>query len=92
MGSDVSSNTSAEVSIGDSNGTAFAEQVRLSVKPMRLKLVMKLDRYESTSRYRLGPDGKPILVEQVADMSGSAMGQEGQLRNVITYSDYRTVK
>jgi len=53
---------------------------------------MKLDRYESTSRYRMGPEGKPLLMEQVAEMSGSGMGQEGQVRNVITYSDYRAAR
>lgn len=92
MDSDVSSNTSADVTVTEANGAAFAEQVRLSVKPMRLKLIMKLEHYESTSRYRLGPEGKPVLIEQVADMSGSGMGQEGQIRNTITYSDYRAVK
>lgn len=92
MDSDVSSNTSADLSVSEANGTAFVEQVRLTVKPMRLKLIMKLDQYESTARYRMGPDGKPLLVEHTADMSGSGMGQEGKGHTVITYSDYRPVK
>jgi hypothetical protein len=92
MDSDVSSNTSADVSVTEANGTAFAEQIHLSVRPMRIKLLMKLDRYESTARYRMGPEGKPLLVEHTAEMSGSGMGQEGQGRTVITYSDYRPAK
>ena len=92
MDSDVSSNTSADVTISEANGTAFAEHVRLTVKPMRLKLIMKLESYESTARYRIGPEGKPLLVEHTADMSGSGMGQEGKAHTVITYSDYRSVK
>lgn len=92
MNSDVSSNTSADVTVSEANGTAFAEQVHLTVKPMRLKLIMKLDHYESTARYRMGPEGKPQLVEQIADMAGSGMGQEGKAHTVITYSDYRPVK
>jgi hypothetical protein len=92
MDSDVSSNTSADVTVNEANGTAFAEQVRLTVKPTRLKLIMKLEHYESTARYRMGPEGKPQLVEQVADMAGSGMGQEGKARTVITYSDYRPAK
>lgn len=92
MDSDVSSNTSADVTVGEANGAAFAEQVHLTVKPMRLKLIMKLDHYESTARYRMGSDGKPQLVEQVADMAGSGMGQEGKVHTVITYSDYRPAK
>ena len=92
LDSDVSSNTSADVSVSEANGTPFAEQVRLTVRPMRLKLIMKLERYESTARYRMGPEGKPLLVEHTADMSGSGMGQEGKGHTVITYSDYRAVK
>jgi len=92
MDSDVSSNTSADLSVGEANGTPFVEHVRLTVRPMRLKLIMKLDQYDSTARYRMGPEGKPLLVEHIADMSGSGMGQEGKAHTVITYSDYRPVK
>lgn len=92
MDSDVSSNTSADLTVTEANGTVFVEQVRLTVKPMRLKLIMKLEQYESTARYRMGPDGKPLLVEHTADMSGSGMGQEGKAHTVITYSDYRPVR
>lgn len=92
MDSDVSSNTSADVTVSEANGTPFAEHVHLTVKPMRIKLLMKLEHYESTSRYRMGPEGKPLLVENTAEMSGSGMGQAGQGRTVITYSDYRAMK
>ena len=92
MDSDVSANTSADVSIAEANGAPFAEHVHLTVRPMRLKLIMKLDRYESSARYRIGPEGKPILVEHIADMSGSGMGQEGKVHTVATYTDYRAIK
>jgi hypothetical protein len=92
MDSDVSSNSSADVSVTEANGTAFADQVHLSVRPTRIKLLMKLDRYESTSRYRMGPEGKPLLAENTSEMSGSGMGQEGKGHTVITYSDHRSVK
>jgi hypothetical protein len=91
LDSDVSSNASTDVSVTDGNGNPFAEHVHLTVKPMRLKLIMKLDSYESTARYRMGPEGKPLLVEHVADMSGSGLGQEGKAHMVITYSEYRAV-
>ena len=69
----------------------FVEQVRIAVKPMRLKLVMKLDLFESTSRYRVGPEGKPLLMEQTSDMAGGGMGMEGKMHTEVTYSDYRPV-
>jgi len=90
--SDLSRETTAEASVGEANGVPFIEQVKLSIKPTRIKLIMKLDHYESMSRFRMGPDGKPVLAEQVADVTGSGMGQEGTLHQVITYSDYRAVK
>ena len=90
--SDLSRNTTADASVGEANGVPFVEQVKLSIQPTRIKLIMKLDYYESTSRFRMGPNGKPILVEQIADVNGSGMGQEGKLHQVITYSDYRSVK
>ena len=89
--SDVSQNTRAEAAVGEANGVPFVEQVRLSIAPTRIKLIMKLEQYESASRFRMGPEGKPLLVEQVADMTGSGLGQEGRLHQVITYSDYRPV-
>jgi hypothetical protein len=89
---DVSQNTAADVSVSEANGVVFAEHVHLAVRPMRIKLLMKLERYESTARYRLGPGGKPLLVEHTADMTGSGMGQEGRVHTVITYSDYKAVK
>ena len=92
MDSDVSSNSSADLTVGEANGAPFVEQVHLTVKPTRIKLLMKLERYEATSRYRIGPEGKPLLVENSAEMSGSGMGQEGQGHTTITYSDYRLVK
>jgi len=92
MDTDVSQNASTDATVSEANGVPLAEHVHLTVKPMRIKLLMKLERYESTARYRIGPEGKPLLSEQTADMSGSGMGQEGKGHTVITYSDYRAVR
>jgi hypothetical protein len=89
---DVSQNSSAEAWLSDANGTPFVEQVRITVKPMRLKLVMKLQKFETTAHYRVGPDGKPILTESTTEMAGSGMGQEGTMHTVATYTDYRGVR
>jgi len=91
LDSDVSHNSTAEASISEANGVPFAEQVRITVKPMRLKLIMKLDRFDSSSRYRIGPEGIPLLMEQTSDLAGSGMGMEGKVHTEVTYSDYRLV-
>ena len=89
--SDVSQNATVETSVNATNEVPFAEQVHFTVKPMRLKLIMKLESYESTARYRIGPEGKPLLVEQTTEMKGSGMGKEGHVRTAVSYSDYRAV-
>ena len=89
---DVSHNASAEVSVAEVNSMPVAEQVRFTLRPMRLKLLMKIDRFETVARYRIGPGGKPVLMESTSEMAGSGMGREGTMRNTTTYSDYRAVR
>ncbi len=91
LGTEASQNATAEATVSESNGVPFAEEVRTTVRPMRLKLVMKLERFELRSRYRLGPEGNPLLLEQTSDISGSGMGMEGEVHSAITYDDYRAV-
>jgi hypothetical protein len=91
MDTDVSQNATADASVSEANGVPFVEQVHVTIKPMRLKLVMKLQKFESSSRYRIGPEGKPLLMEQSSDMSGSGMGMEGVAHTEVAYSDYRAV-
>jgi hypothetical protein len=91
MDSDVTQNATAEATLGEANGVSFVEQLHVSVRPMRLKLIAKLESYEYTARFRVGPEGKPLLTEQNSEMSGSGMGQEGHVHTVVTYSDYRAI-
>ena len=91
LDTDVSQNATADATVSETNGLPFVEQVHITVKPMRIKLLMKLDSFESTSRYRIGPEGKPLMVEQTSDLSGSGLGQTGGAHSVVTYSDYRAV-
>jgi hypothetical protein len=91
MDSDVSQNATADASVSEADGTPFVEQLHVTIRPMRLKIIARLESYEFTARYRLGPEGKPLLVEQTTDLSGSGMGQEGKVHTVVTYNDYRVV-
>lgn len=91
MDSDVSQNATADASVSEGDGTPFVEQLHVTVRPTRIKLIAKLESYEFTARYRIGPEGKPLLMEQTTDLSGSGMGQEGKMHTVVTYYDYRAV-
>ena len=91
MDSDVSQNATADAIVSEGVGVPFVEQLHVTVRPMRLKLIAKLESYEFTARYRIGPEVKPLLMEQTTDLSGSGMGQEGKVHTVVAYSDYRAV-
>lgn len=91
MDSDVSQNATADASASETDGVPFVEQLHVTVRPTRIKLIAKLESYEFTARYRIGPEGKPLLMEQTTDMAGSGMGQEGKVHTVVTYYDYRAV-
>ncbi len=92
MDTDVSDKATVDASVSEANGAPYVEQVRTTLRPLRLKLLFKIDRFEQTARYRIGLEGKPFLIEQTSDMSGSGMGKEGQIRTAVTYSDYKAVR
>ena len=89
--SDLSANARAEATVAE-GPRPFVEKLDLvTTRPVRMMLVAKIDRLEATSRYKLMPDGRPVLTEQVSDMRGSMMGKSGSMRTVISYSDHRAV-
>jgi hypothetical protein len=90
--SDISANATGEVVVETSGATPFIEEVRFSSnKPTRVKLVAKIERFETTTRYRLMPDGKPAPIESTSEMAGSMLGKEGRIRTRIAYTDHRAV-
>lgn len=91
LDTDVSRNATLDATVSEADGVPFVEQVHITVRPMRIKLIAKLESYESTARYRIGPEGKPLLLEQVSDLSGSGLGQHGGAHSVVTYTDYRAM-
>ena len=92
QGADLSQLASAEAAVTDADGTPFVEQVSFTLKPQRPKVIAGVDRYETTFRYRLGADGKPLLTETTADLFGSGLGLEATMHMEATYSDYQPVR
>jgi hypothetical protein len=91
MDTDLSQSATADATVSEANGVPFAEQVHITIGPTRLKLLFKMERFESTALYRVGPEGKLLLMEQTSEMSGSGMGKEGHVHTLSSYSDYRAV-
>jgi hypothetical protein len=91
-GNDLSASTRLEAQVAD-GPRPFVERMRMvSAKPFRMMLVAKVDQVEAQSRYKLMPDGRPVVAEQVSEIRGSMMGKSGAMRTVSTYSDHRVVK
>jgi len=89
---DISTHATGELVVATQGPIPFIEEVRFtSTKATRVKLVAKIDRFETMTRYRLMPDGKPVPIELLSEMEGSMLGQQGRIRTRITYTDHRAV-
>ncbi len=90
---DLSANAIAEAVVDASGAFPFVEQVRFtSTRPTRVMLVANVEKSEAVTRYRLMPDGKPVPMEQVSDMTGSMLGKSGRIKTVVTYSEHRAAR
>lgn len=90
---DLSAGAAGEGIANPSAPIPFLEEVRFrSTKSARIKLIAKIDRFETVTRYRLMPNGKPALSELTSEMSGSMLGQTGSIRTRIVYSDQRPAR
>ncbi len=92
-GVDISANSRCEATVDSSGPVPYVEQVRFTLrKPVRVKVVAKLEKFEATSRYRMMPNGKPVPVEHTSLAEGSLLGKQGSVRSVLTYTDHRPVR
>ena len=90
---DISANAVCEATVNASGPVPFVEQARFTLsKPMRVKVVAKLERFEATSRYRMMPDGKAVPIEHISNAHGSLLGKPGRVRSVLTYSEHRPIR
>jgi hypothetical protein len=90
---DISASAICEATVNTNGPMPFVEQARFTLtKPVRVKVVAKLQKFEATSRYRVMPDGKPVPIEHVSNAYGSLLGSEGSIRSVLTYTDHRPVR
>lgn len=86
-GKDVSERFTGEASVA-AGPKPWVQQLRLTAKaPFRMMLVAKIERFTTVSDYRLDAAGQPRLARQVADITGSMLGQSGtqHVETVLTY-------
>ena len=89
-GVDISADSRCEATVDTSGPVPFVEQARFTLKkPMRIKVVARLEKFEATSRYRMMPNGKPVPVEHISNAYGALLGKQGHVRSVLTYTDHK---
>jgi hypothetical protein len=90
---DASPETAVEATVNTGGPTPYVERIRFtSTAPFRMALVASVRSFTVQSRYRPGPDGRPVPLAQVSDMAGSLMGKSGQLRTEVAYTDVVRVR
>ncbi len=90
---DASADTVAEAIVNIGGAMPYVERVRFTTtKPFRMMLVAKVERMDSTTIYRLMPDGRPVIAGSTADMSGSMLGKSGSFKLRTSFSDMRAVR
>ena len=89
-GTDLSADATGELVVETGGPAPYVSQVHIvSTKPVRMMLVVKIDRLEATLRYRMMPDGRMVPAESSNVMTGSMMGKSGTQRSTSTFSDWR---
>ena len=92
-GVDISANSKCEATVDTSAPVPFVEEARFTLtKPVRIKVVARLEKFEATSRYRMMPNGKPVPTEHISNAEGSLLGKQGRVRSTLTYTDHRPVR
>ena len=87
IGRDISANVAAEAIVDTSGPKPFVSRLRIVLpKPLSFFMVAKLDSFEAENEYRLGPDGRPVLVHQKQTISGAQMGTSGSYHDGIALS------
>lgn len=92
-GTDLSASANGEATVNGTGPAAFVEQMRFTLtKSTRVKLVAQVERFESKTRYRLMPDGKPVPAEQTSDATGTMLSKSLRIRTTVTYTEQRPVR
>nr|WP_310522152.1 hypothetical protein [Polymorphobacter sp.] len=88
---DISSHLMAEATIAQrtapGSGQPWVERVKVTARePFRMNMLIKVQNFEQVSEYRLDANGKPRLVSQTADSSGTMFGFPGGEKTEVTYT------
>lgn len=85
---DASANTVVEAVVNTAGRVPFIEKARFtSMKPFRMMMVAKVDRFVLTATNRLMPDGRPVPEATASEFAGSLMGSAQILRTRTIYSE-----
>jgi hypothetical protein len=76
--SDISQHMQGEVRLARTADGLWVDQLRVTARePFKLNMLLKVVRFEQTSEYALGVDGKPRLIRQKSEANGAIFGFPG---------------
>jgi hypothetical protein len=83
---DRSDQFTADATVEDAGSRPWVRRLAFHARaPFRVLLVARIDRFEVVNDYALGAAGRPWLVRQVQDYSGSLPGQRGTVHTAIAF-------
>ena len=86
MGGDRSDKIAGDVTIDTSGPQPFVSRVHFyATKGFSIMFVARVDRFDQVLEYRLGSDGRPMLVRSIQTLAGSQFGKTGETRTESTY-------
>jgi hypothetical protein len=87
VGRDISASLVADLVIDTSGPQPFVSRLHLTLpKPLSFFMVAKLDSFDTVFEYRIGPDGRPMLVRQIRSLAGAQFGKAGTSRVESSYT------
>ena len=76
-----------EATVSGSGPDSYIRRLHLyAPAPFRLMIIARIDRYDIVNEYAPGRSGRPELVRQVQQYSGSRPGESGTVRTETVYS------
>ena len=90
IGGDRSADMAGDATIDTTGPQPFVSRIHFFLhKPLSIMFVAKLDKFDSVNDYRIGADGRPVLVHQLRTIVGSQFGTAGETRTESTYTPLR---
>ena len=83
---DISDHLRGEARLARRGDAVWVDQLRVTARePFKLNMLIKVTGFEQTSEYTPGPDGRPRLITQKSDSTGTMFGFPGGEKSAVNF-------